>query len=252
MGLKDIENKLEDIGLTGSEIKVYFALLDLGQTTTTAIVRKSGVSNSKVYSILYSLVGKGLVSYISKNGVKHFSASNPENLIEFLDKKEKSIQEQKKEIKEILPEIGKRHNLQEETRAEIYEGYKGVKTAIENILNVLKAGETYYVFVLGDELEKPELINFFQEYHKKRVDKKIRVRLIVPHRLRNLIRKYYRYKYMFVRYTNLNLPTGVFVYKNTVMTIIWDDVPKAFVLYSKNNASKYHKFFNDVWLGKVR
>jgi sugar-specific transcriptional regulator TrmB len=56
---------LEDIGLTKTEIKIYLALLKLGQSTTTNIIKDAGIHASKVYEFLDKLIKKGLVSYNS-------------------------------------------------------------------------------------------------------------------------------------------------------------------------------------------
>ena len=78
---------LEEIGLTKSEIKVYLALLKLGQTTAGPIVDEAKVTRSKIYDILERLKNKGLVSHIIKESTKYFSATSPTNIIEYLNKK---------------------------------------------------------------------------------------------------------------------------------------------------------------------
>ena len=60
--------ELEQIGLTKGEIKVYVALLELGESTKTPIARKSEVSPGKVYDVLERLLRKGLVSTIKMFG----------------------------------------------------------------------------------------------------------------------------------------------------------------------------------------
>lgn len=50
---------LEELGLTKSEIKVYLALLELGQSTTGPVVDKAEIASSKIYEILEKLVNKG-------------------------------------------------------------------------------------------------------------------------------------------------------------------------------------------------
>jgi len=52
---------LETIGLTKGEIKVYEALLELGESTKTPIANTSGISPGKVYDVLERLMKKGLV-----------------------------------------------------------------------------------------------------------------------------------------------------------------------------------------------
>src|SRR3989338_9632805 len=119
---------LEQIGLSRNEIKVYFALLELDQSSATPIVKKADIPNSKVYPTIEKLIKKGLVSYVIKNNVKYFQASDPHNLIELLGNKEKQIIQQKKEIEELIPQIElKRKLAKEKQEATIYEGLDGIK-----------------------------------------------------------------------------------------------------------------------------
>jgi len=51
----NVNELLTEIGLTERESKVYCALLELGQTTTGPLSKKSQVPNSKIYAVLESL-----------------------------------------------------------------------------------------------------------------------------------------------------------------------------------------------------
>ena len=59
-----INQILQEIGLTRNEIKVYTSLLDLGESKTGEILKKSGLNSGKIYEILDSLQKKGLVSWV--------------------------------------------------------------------------------------------------------------------------------------------------------------------------------------------
>ena len=239
---------LEQIGLSKNEIKIYFALLELEQSTATPIVKKSGVPNSKVYPTLDKLIKRGLVSYVIKNNVKYFQASDPKNLIDFLNNKEKLISEQKKEIENLIPQIERKRKLaKDKQEATIYEGFDGIKVAFSNILNKVPRNQEYYVFTLGGELGRSELKHFFRDYHKKRIQKKIKVNLIADEKIRDTFLKHHKFKYMKVKFTKQKLPTGIFIYEDYVMTVVWIGDPTAFVIKSKNNAERYKEFFQDIW-----
>jgi len=96
---------LERIGLTSSEIKVYLALLKLGQVTAGPIVDEAKITRSKIYDILERLKQKGLVSHIIKEKTKYFSAADPHNILTYLDKKEEEIKQDKTAITKIIPEL---------------------------------------------------------------------------------------------------------------------------------------------------
>ena len=99
------KSALRKIGLTEGEIKVYLALLELGSATSGRITKKCGISGSKVYEVLDRLAKKGLASFITKNGVKHFEASSPERILDYLEEKESQIEEEKSAIQDIIPEL---------------------------------------------------------------------------------------------------------------------------------------------------
>ncbi len=239
---------LEQLGLSKNEIKVYFSLLELEQSSATPIVKKAKIPNSKVYPILDKLIHKGLVSYVIKNNVKYFQASDPKHLIELLNEKEAQLREQKKEIEGLIPQIELQRKLaKQHQEASVYEGIKGVKAAFISLLNELNSGEEYLVFTLGEELETEALRHFFLDYHKKRIERKIKVRLIAPLRIRETIEKHHLYSGMKMKYSAQELPTGIFIFKDKVMTLVWGEQPTAFVITSQKNNQQYQKFFEERW-----
>src|SRR3989344_3532557 len=84
--------ELKTIGLTEGEIKLYNALLELGESTRTELSKKSGISPSKIYDVANRLLEKGIISSIKKNNIIHFIAADPERLKNFLQQKELELQ----------------------------------------------------------------------------------------------------------------------------------------------------------------
>ncbi len=83
---------LEDIGLTRSEIKIYLSLLELGISTAGPIMKKTGLQNSVIHATLPKLAEKGFISFIKKGGVREYSATDPKNLLKFIDEKKRKFQ----------------------------------------------------------------------------------------------------------------------------------------------------------------
>ena len=69
---------MENLGLTGYEIRVYLSLLDTGSMTAADISKKSGVPYSKIYEVLNSLEEKGWLESGQLPGRKSFSPSLPQ------------------------------------------------------------------------------------------------------------------------------------------------------------------------------
>ena len=75
-----IENELKKLGLSEKEIKVYLALLELGEAAVQKISQKSKVNRATTYVILEGLAKKNLVSEIEKKGKTLYGAQDPEFL----------------------------------------------------------------------------------------------------------------------------------------------------------------------------
>jgi hypothetical protein len=43
------------------------------------------------------------------------------------------------------------------------------------------------------------------------------------------------------------LPLGTYIFNGHVMTVVWGEVPTAFVIKSKKNYQYYKDFFEEVW-----
>jgi len=242
---------LQDIGFSKGEVKVYFALIELGETTIGPLSKKSGITPSKVYPILEKLSKKGLATYIIKSGTKYFDAVNPKQIIKYLDEKTEKINEQKKEIKELIPVIEERKKLsQDRQTAQIYETFDGMRTLYNEIIDTLKDNkEDFIAFILGEEEYKyKESEYFFNEYDTKRRLNKIKTRLIGNISQKSFMNKITsKDKNISIRYLGYQLPTGIIIFGDKVATLVWSKIPTAFVIQSKQASSSYKRFFEDMW-----
>jgi sugar-specific transcriptional regulator TrmB len=80
----------KELGLTENEGKVYQALVESGKLGAGEASGRSGVSYSKIYNVLDSLIFKGLVKVIPEKS-KKFVPTEPENLIRLIEEKEKIL-----------------------------------------------------------------------------------------------------------------------------------------------------------------
>ncbi|MDD9954160.1 MAG: helix-turn-helix domain-containing protein [Candidatus Woesearchaeota archaeon] len=161
---------LEEIGLTKSEVAVYYALLELGSTTTGPIISKAKIAPSKVYDVLDRLMNKGLVSYIIKRNRKHFEAAPVQRILDYIDEKETHIKKQRAQAAQLLPSL---ELLQQESPAQndatVYTGIKGIKTAFLKAQHEAKKGDRYLGLFIPrvDDKLVPFFDQFTQEFCKK-------------------------------------------------------------------------------------
>lgn len=242
---------LEKIGFTQGEIKVYFALLEQGNTTSGPIIIKSGVARSKVYEILEKLKQKGLVSEVIKENVRYFQAASPERILDYIKNKEKEIEEEQKQFVEILPELlAKQKFAEERQEAKVYIGYEGVKTFYNEVLEMLNKDEEYLAMTLSSQSWKNESLGLFlHKFHQKRAEKKAKAKILFNDSAKTIQKKldFTDTGLYEIRHTTINLPTGIAIVKDTVATLLWGETPKVFVVVSKENAEAYRRFFYDIW-----
>ncbi len=169
----DIE-PLRKLGLTDGEIKVYLALIRLGETTSGPIVDESGISVSKVYSILNRLANKGLASHIVKRKTKYFKAADPDRLLVYLKEKEDELFEQEQRLKGMVSLL----KLENETAvttetAQVFDGMKGIQTARERTLQIMKGGDEMWIIGIARTPYDGMMSPYFKEYHARRYGKGI-------------------------------------------------------------------------------
>ncbi len=242
------ERLLQDIGLTNGESKVYLALLNLGETKTGELAKKSQVSSSKIYKILDRLEKKGIVGHVLKGKIKYFSATNPKRIIDYIEEKEKILESKKQEIKKIIPEIEKiLNNSENKSQAVIYEGFKGVTNLFRNILDDLKKGEEY--FVLGATYgEVKGLRDFFQNYHLKRNEKGIKLKMLANLEVKENIEPSTK-KNAEIKYLPQYLATKMEIvfYKNKSFIVIWTENPTAFLIQNTESTKSFKSYFDALW-----
>jgi len=197
---------LESAGFTKGELKVYSALLDLGETTSGPIIAKSGISSSKVYEILEKLSKKGLVSHIVKNKTKYFQPADPQRILDYLDKEKTILEKTRNKAEKLVKTLSAKQKVfSEQQSSSLYEGFEGIKSVFISILNTLKKGEEYYVFTVKEEASSNELRLFFIQHHQKRVKKGIKVKLLSDIRFKSKIQSMYpNYKLLLVSQRNLH------------------------------------------------
>lgn len=233
---------LKEVGLSEREISVYIALIRLGSTTTGPLVKLSGVQNAKIYETLEKLMNKGLVSYIIKGKIKHFQAASSNSLLNIFEEK-------KSKLNQIVKELNKlREKREPEYEAKIYEGIKAIKSIFYELYDYIGKNSEYCVFPIGEQLGSEELVLFWSQVLQKQKKMKIKIRTIPNKKLRNIFEKHYKNRpFISIRYTNQKFPTGIFLFKDHILNIIWNKKSVAFLIKSKENYNRWMYFFNEQW-----
>ncbi len=241
---------LKQAGLTEGEIKVYLALLKLGSSTIGPILDESRITKSIIYRILDKLTEKGLVSYIIKEKTKYFQASQPNRIIDYLEKRDKEFQENKKKINDLIPQLLAQQKLSKKSEANIYEGFKGLMTAYENRYQKLNGGDE--VVLYGLPPEQPGFHHaFWKKNHQKLSKLKIKCRMLYhPKVSKDTLKNRNGYRYCEARKMPFDIksPSWVMIYKDvTLIAIPQGEMPFAFEITSQEISDSFRNYFEWFW-----
>ncbi len=229
---------LEDLGLTKSEINVYLALLELGPSTAGSILKKARIQNSVLHFTLNNLIEKGLVTYVKKGKARVYHSADPQTLLSY-------VEDKKKQLKNILPKLKEKQSLAAEKEdAEIFEGVKGVQTALYTLIENTKPKDTFMFFSADVQEHNEEIQKFYERFDAKRKDKKLHVQGIAPKQLKKLYSKRKHLKMKFVEYP---LPENTGICNNKMAIITWGKKPRAILIQSKTIVQKQKRFFEQMW-----
>lgn len=243
----DIEIKLNQIGLTNNESKIYLALRTLGFTTTGPLIKKTKIHASKIYEGLNRLIDKGLATYITKSGTKYFQAVEPERLFDLIEKQKEELKKQEETIKQIIPYLNSITKISL-TSVEVFQGWRGMETVYSQLRNTLKKGEYNYVFGASKGEEEEKTRDFFNRHLNLLAKKKIKQKIIYNEYAKGNIEEQYKYKKLFqVKYLPHTTPTEVNIWGDYTMIIILKAEPIVILIKDKETAESFKSYFNALW-----
>ncbi len=247
MDLQDLTR----IGLTDGEVKLYQALLELGESTRTELAKKSGISPSKIYDVANRLLEKGIISSVKKSGVIHFSAANPSRLQDFLDQKRKEISKEEQLVSHLLPKLLEQYKkTKEATDVEVFYGWEGMETVYSDIGKMLKKGGINYIFgaSMGKDYKRADV--FFKKYQRRVEQAGYKIKIIFNEDVRGHKERtgyFEKSKRHEVRYLYQETFTELNFYDDTVLFVMLFAKPVVIRVRSKEAADSFKKFFASMW-----
>lgn len=123
-----IEKILEKFGFSLNESKIYLTSLEIGLSSAQDIAKKAGLKRTTVYSVLISLVNRGMIGKTLVKNKTRFVAEPPEKLLSL-------INEIQSNIVKVLPELEAIYN-KNETKPKItfFEGENAIHNVYEDTL----------------------------------------------------------------------------------------------------------------------
>lgn len=238
------EETLEHMGMSKNEAKVYLALARNGLSSAGKIAHLSKVHRTNVYDAIERLIEKGLVCYITKDGTKHFEATEPENLMNLI--KEKEI-----ELQKILPSLALDKKLAEKkSEVHVYNGIAAVRMILNHFLEYKKK-----ICVHGIPKEAITMMqSFIIHFHERRIGLKIPMLHVYNEDAQDRIKYLNTLPHTKARYLpkEYNSPVSTNICGDEVVLILWIEKPLVIQIINNEIAGQYQKYFDIIWgLAKV-
>ena len=144
-----LEQELQQLGLKENEVKVYLAVLELGEPTVGDIERQITLHKQLIYNAAERLHEAGLLSIHEIRGRKRFSVPNPSAL-------EERARVQLQKTQQLIPQLFERANKKRSADdIRIYRGMRGV--------------QHYYLEVIQHQPAKSEVLKFVLRVRHERL-----------------------------------------------------------------------------------
>jgi sugar-specific transcriptional regulator TrmB len=236
-----IERVLGLLGLTKNERKVFIELTKSGKSTALDIAKNAGIHRPNVYDALRELEKKGLILSLIEENKRFFVARGAEKIKEY-------IGEIKQEVEDIVPYL-KEISQPDKNEEESIMMSKGVFAIRDALTGLLELNAPINVLGASKDALTAFGMGFLQDFHKKRLAKKVDMRHIYQqdmpgrisqlNKMRNTEAKFLPKKY--------DSSVSTAICGDTVLLIILTHPVSVIKIKNRKIADSYAKYFEILW-----
>jgi sugar-specific transcriptional regulator TrmB len=156
MQILELASRLEPLGLTEKEARVYVAALFLGPSPVQRIASQADVNRATAYVILDQLAEYGLVSQSQEKNKTVYVAEPPETLGTLFTRQQHEIELRRQELDRLLPDlqsVGRGKDGSEGAPVvRFFKGQEGVVNINGQMIKRSRPGSTLYSFSDFDDV----------------------------------------------------------------------------------------------------
>lgn len=229
------------LGFSANEAKVYLALLNIGESPSGQIIKKTGLHRNIVYESLDSLVKKKLVKETVKSGKKYFAVRDPQILIdkvqENLDLTNKIVKQIRQGLKTTAPEVI------------VYEGQEGWQTAYRRMMKRIKPKDSVFTLGAGGDKWIAALGDLFVSHEKFMEENNITLKMIAYEWQRQEISARQSHIFRITKYLprDYSMPANTEIFKDRIFIQIYTDPIILIEIISREVAAGYRQHFETLW-----
>jgi HTH-type transcriptional regulator, sugar sensing transcriptional regulator len=174
-----LEKYLQEIGLSDKESSIYIALLSFDKASVVDVSKKADVKRPTAYVILTALQKKGLVSETTIGKKTFYIAEPPEKLESFVSRRMTILEENKKSLKTIIPQLKSiQREPGERPVVQFFDGKEGVLSSNTDTFVEKIKDEPVYIIYSRDLVKDIFTEKEHQEMKKRRISMGIKSKAI--------------------------------------------------------------------------
>ena len=252
-----IDQLLQSIGLSAKEVQMYITLLRSGTQPISYLAKKAGLNRGTGYVILHSLLSKGLVTKTVKRGVQYFSPLEPQQLVTYVDHRQKALMQAKQGIQSAMGQfIALMNPLTSKPKIEFFDGQEGARIVLDRTLRSKEK-------VLRSFLSIADIIDFlgaeyFSDYtarriglgltlHALRTREKDREAILRDVRARRYVTSTKDKRVIRHIPDDLAFPMTIYLFDTTLAVISSKDEGFSLLIESKEFTNMMKKIFDLLW-----
>ncbi|MBI4450673.1 hypothetical protein HY642_01745 [Candidatus Woesearchaeota archaeon] len=219
---------LEKLNFSMNESKVYLALLRLGPSFAGRIAAEATLDRSSAYNALKQLIHRGIVSTVYEKKRAIFVAADPKKILDYYKEKEEIATT-------VIPRLREQFKAtKEEKRVTLFQGFKGLKTVLQDILDSLSRNSE--LLMLGSDDLFLERMPYYAPIFKKRLQEKgAKLKLIGA--TAGIGRR---------AIPSTQSPANILIYDKKAAILLWEK-PEAILIEQPRVSQALQGYFDFMW-----
>jgi len=240
----DLQQTLQNFGITPKEARIYLAALELGGALPKRLAAGAGIKRTTLYEMLPDLFSKGLLTQVIKGKRRFLVPEDPQRLIARKQADLTSLEQARPEFLALF------NRTKEKPKVFFFEGLEGIKKVYDDIL---ASQRNVRAFVGTTNIDNKLLEYLKEDYEPARVKKQIFVRNIANESIdldqimpqgESFLREN---RVISVEKYPISLEIVIYGDKIGYMTIRKDSIPIALLVENKEIADSMNSIFELAW-----
>ncbi|PIW37001.1 MAG: hypothetical protein COW24_02460 [Candidatus Kerfeldbacteria bacterium CG15_BIG_FIL_POST_REV_8_21_14_020_45_12] len=238
----ELNQQLQNIGLTKTEAAIYTYLLQNGLATPPQIAKGTGIARTNAYNVLQSLKAQALIQEQKAGKRKAYIANDPESLFQ-------RIEERRNNVEQVLPDLRALYaQHQNKPIIRFFDGYEEIKQIYHMVLST----EEVYGIGSTNELARQGQA-FYSKWLKELKAHNIVFYDILSHpsgekaapEMKAALRGLYDYKLMPKKYEDF--PTDMLIWGDNIALLSLEEPLFGTVITNKTLAQTFRIIFKALW-----